>query len=237
MLRTATAVALFVLCAASAQAQSVSSIFTGLPADFGHLFTLDSALILGATGGVSLPLHANDPAIAQRLYGDGEGAAREMLDPGNGIGDGAVQAGAALGIYVIGRFEHSPRVGTIGADLLRAQIVNGVLTQGLKNTIDRTRPDGGRHSFPSGHASATFATAAVLQRHLGWKAGLPAYALAGYVGMARMTSDHHFASDVMFGAGIGLIAGRAATFHVGRQDLTVSPALARGSIGISVAAR
>ena len=40
-------------------------------------------------------------------------------------------------------------------------------------------------SFPSGHASATFATATVLQRHYGWKLGLPFYLLGVYTAASR----------------------------------------------------
>ena len=73
------------------------------------------------------------------------------------------------------------RVGALGADLVDAQIVNGVLTQGIKAAVNRTRPNGSNHSFPSGHTSATFATAAVIQQHYGWKVAAPFYALGGYV--------------------------------------------------------
>jgi len=71
--------------------------------------------------------------------------------------------------------------------MLSAQIVAQVLTQAIKISTRRERPDlSNKHSFPSGHASATFATATVLQRHLGWKAAVPTYSIATYVAMSRM---------------------------------------------------
>jgi membrane-associated phospholipid phosphatase len=59
----------------------------------------------------------------------------------------------------------------VGADLVRVQILNTIATHGTKALVDRRRPDGAQGSFPSGHASASFATAAVLQRHYGWRLG------------------------------------------------------------------
>ena len=78
-------------------------------------------------------------------------------------------------------------------------------------SVDRARPSGGQHAFPSGHTSATFASAAVLQGHFGWKVGAPAYAVAGLVGWTRVRDRAHWMSDVFFGATLGTIAGRTIT--------------------------
>ena len=87
------------------------------------------------------------------------------------------RSASALATYVVGRSIHNERVKHLGTDMLSAQIVAQALTQALKFSVQRERPDGSNHhSFPSGHASATFATATVLQRHLGWKAAVPTYA-------------------------------------------------------------
>src|SRR5204862_6727970 len=98
----------------------------------------------------------------------------DLFEPGEGVGNGAIQVGGALATYVLGRTTHSPGVARLGADLVRAQIVSAALTQGVKLSVGRRRPDQGRNSFPSGHASATFATAAVLHRHYGFMAAAPA---------------------------------------------------------------
>jgi membrane-associated phospholipid phosphatase len=216
------------LCASSASAQSVASLFTSLPADFGHLFTPSNAIILGAGGAGSAAIHSKDADIAERIYAE-TGAREHFFEAGATLGDGVEQGAFALTMYVIGRAAHNARVGALGADLVDAQIVNGILTQGLKYAVNRTRPNGSNHSFPSGHTSATFATAAVIQRHYGWKVATPFYALGTYVSASRMVDHQHFASDVIFGAALGIVSGRAASFGHGPHRVAVSPvAVPRG---------
>ena len=95
--------------------------------------------------------------------------------PGKWIGSVYVQAGTAVGLYVIGRYmlphadgePKTNKVSHLGFDMLRALIVSQAFTQGIKYAVRRDRPTGECCAFPSGHASATFATASVLERHLG----------------------------------------------------------------------
>ena len=98
----------------------------------------------------------------------------------------------------------------------RSVVMTAVFTQSLKLAVGRRRPDGTRFSFPSGHTSSTFATATVLQRHFGWKVGVPAYAFASYVAGSRLQENRHYASDVMVGAALGIVSGRAVTVGRGR---------------------
>jgi membrane-associated phospholipid phosphatase len=229
--RTGLALVLWLLCSAPVGAQSIASLFTTLPADFAHLFTPSNAIILGTGGGGSAAIHPGDADIAERIQAD-TGARRRFFKAGAAIGDGVEQGAFALGMYVIGRASHSARVGALGADLVDAQIVNGVLTQGLKFAVDRTRPNGSSHSFPSGHTSATFATAAVIQEHYGWKVAVPFYALGGYVSVSRMVDREHFASDVIFGAALGIVSGRAASVGHGLSRVTASPRVVPGGFAI-----
>jgi membrane-associated phospholipid phosphatase len=89
-----------------------------------------------------------------------------------------------------------------------------------------------RFSFPSGHTSSAFATAAVLERHYGWKVGVPAYAAATYVGGSRLSENKHYLSDVIFGAAIGVVCGRATTVGSGRARMAMSPIAAPGGAGV-----
>jgi len=74
----------------------------------------------------------------------------------------------------------------------------------LKPLVDRTRPDGGSQSFPSGHTASAFAGAAFLQRRYGWGYGAPAYVVATFVGWSRVESKRHWTSDVIAGGAIGI---------------------------------
>jgi len=86
--------------------------------------------------------------------------------------------------------------------------VTGAATYGLKQLVHETRPDGSDdQSFPSGHTSLSFAAAASLHKRYGWKAGLPAYAVASFTGFARVKADKHYTHDVLAGAVIGTGAG------------------------------
>ena len=95
--------------------------------------------------------------------------------------------------------------------------------QGIKLAVGRTRPDGTQFSFPSGHSASSFATATVLQRNLGWKAGVPAYAMATFVAASRVQVKRHYLSDVTMGAAIGIIAGRSVTVGRGDARFAVAP--------------
>jgi membrane-associated phospholipid phosphatase len=79
-----------------------------------------------------------------------------------------------------------------------------LLTYGLKYTISKDRPDSsGTDAFPSGHAAMAFQGAVYLYKRYGYKAGLPALALAGFVGWSRVYAQKHDWYDVGAGAVIG----------------------------------
>lgn len=83
-----------------------------------------------------------------------------------------------------------------------------VVTEGLKQTFPRWRPDGSdRKSFPSGHTSRSFAAAASIYNRQGPALGIPALAVAGFVGLARVEGKKHYWSDVAVGAGLGTAIG------------------------------
>jgi membrane-associated phospholipid phosphatase len=218
------AAVMLLLAASSAHAQSVASLFTTLPSDFAHLFTPANALIAGVGGAGSLAVHPKDDDIAADVYA-ASGARHDFFRAGATIGDGVEQNAFALATYVVGRLAHKPGIASLGADLIDAQIVNGVLTQGIKVSTDRTRPNGSSHAFPSGHTSATFATAAVVQEHYGWKWGAPLYAVGAYVSVSRMVDNKHWASDVVFGTAIGLVSGRAASFAHASRRVSIAPSM------------
>ena len=106
------------------------------------------------------------------------------------------------------------------------------VTYALKPLVDRTRPDGGHQSFPSGHATSAFAGAAFLQRRYGWALGVPAYAVASYVGYSRVEAKRHCTSDVVAGAAIGIATNLVFTHR--REHVAVVVDLGRGHAGSSI---
>jgi len=136
------------------------------------------------------------------------------LKPGATYGNLAFQFPLAITWWIVGHASDSLRAADAGRDLVRAQISAMSWTYVIKYAVDRTRPNGDPRSFPSGHTSATFATATVLQEHYGWKVGVPFYALATYTAAERVMNDKHWASDVAFGAVVGVLSGRTVTRHL-----------------------
>ena len=221
-----------VFCVPPAAAQSVTSLITDLPADARNLWSKPTAIIAGTTGVVSAVFGSNDHRISNR--------ARTLdnwdtyLGAGDELGVAGLQGGIALGTYVLGRLAKSPRTTQVGADLVRGQILGGGIGLALKLAIDRERPNGRRgHSFPSGHAQMAFTTATVIHRHFGWKAGVPAYVLAAYIGASRLPRNEHYASDVLVGAGLGVAAGHAVTVGRGRARVTIAPSLSPGGASVT----
>lgn len=77
-------------------------------------------------------------------------------------------------------------------------------TYGLKYTIDEKRPNGDNQSFPSAHASISFASAEFVRKRYGWEYGIPAYVVATFVAYSRVESKEHYTHDVIAGAAIGI---------------------------------
>jgi len=79
----------------------------------------------------------------------------------------------------------------------------------LKTLTNERRPDGGPHSFPSGHTAQAFMAATFLHKEFGKKSiwySITGYTLATAVGSCRMMSNRHWASDVLVGAGVGILS-------------------------------
>lgn len=95
----------------------------------------------------------------------------------------------------------------------------------LKYSIHKRRPDGSdNHSFPSMHTATAFADAAFLQRRYGWKIGVPAYALAAYVGWGRTYGRKHDWLDVCVGAALGAGSAYIYTRPFARgHNLSITP--------------
>ena len=217
----------------AAPLSSVKLFLTTIASDFAHVPRATNLEILAAGAALALAAVPYDRTITAEV--SEPSTWEEVLDPGEHIGHGAVQIGGTLAAYVVGRMSHNTTLAALGGDLTRVQIVNGAVTHALKFAWPRVRPDGTRRSFPSGHTSATVATAMVLQRHFGWKAGVPAALVASYVGVSRLSENKHYASDVIFGTAVGIVAGRSVTVGRGHSQFRVAPFAVHAGGGVAFA--
>jgi membrane-associated phospholipid phosphatase len=186
---------------------------------------------LGLAAGSSL---LDDNAVRYFDRNPYQGAART----GATMGQGLVVAGVTAGLFGAGLVVPSERFRDTTYDLSQAVLVNGVYTYALKHALRRVRPDGSdRLSFPSGHTSTQFAIATVLQAHYGKKVGVPAYAVASFVGASRMASKKHHLSDVVAGATLGYVVGRTVVGGHGgdRRRLLIAPAASPSGDGVGLA--
>lgn len=84
-----------------------------------------------------------------------------------------------------------------------------LVIRNLKHITNVERPDGSnKHSFPSGHTANAFMTATMLTKEYGYISpwiGVGAYSLASATGLYRIANNKHWLSDVLTGAGIGIL--------------------------------
>jgi membrane-associated phospholipid phosphatase len=136
----------------------------------------------------------------------------------------------ALGAYAGGQLGHDRGLAEIGFHGGESIILGEVVTLALKGVIGRARPNesptnpydfhpgagfahDSRGSLPSAHSTAAFALAASasVESARWWRGsswiGPVAYAGAGTMALARVVSNKHWLSDVLAGAGIGMVSG------------------------------
>lgn len=212
----------------------ITRIFQNLGEDLKRFPALDTLVILGAGGAASAVASNSDHRVDRWTLNHPAGSWTKIGRVG---GDGWMMGGTALGTWIVGEVTDRRLVAHVGSDLIRAQVLNGLVTRVLKIAVDRTRPSGGGLAFPSGHASAAFASAGVLQQHFGWKGAVPGYAAASVVALTRVRDRAHWVSDVVFGAAIGLASARAITRGHQSKAWIVMPAAVPGGAGIIVMRR
>ncbi|MEO7039676.1 MAG: phosphatase PAP2 family protein [Gemmatimonadaceae bacterium] len=198
------------------------------------LFTRSDPWILGAFVAGAGALRPFDSQIANEIREPDaqlNRSASHAAKAFNFIGSpGVLIAGVAM--YGVGRLGHFDRVADLGLHSTEAIVVSAGVTYLIKGLAGRQRPShagvndpddfsfgggfksGGSSSFPSGHATAAFAMATVvtLETHRWWPKSTwfiapIMFGGASMVGVARLYSNAHWASDVIMGAGVGTLTG------------------------------
>lgn len=182
-------------------------------ADFAALFDRRSIvpLIVGAEG-VSLSTIPEQWIERQFAQGDKWGG---WSTPGRYIGNGVVLGGIGCSLFVVSRKSDNRTFRSLSYSLVQGMIVSTSIAQATKAITHRLRPNGEDHlSFPSNHVTDSFLFATVFADHYGWKAALPGFAIAAYVGATRLEERKHHMTDVAAGAAIGILAGRTVSRRI-----------------------
>lgn len=97
--------------------------------------------------------------------------------------------------------------------LATSYLLMGLTINAFKKTASVERPDGkGLNSFPSGHTATAFMGAELMYQEYKdtsvWY-GVSGFAVAAGTGAFRMYNNRHWLSDVVAGAGIGILSAKA----------------------------
>tara|TARA_B100001758_G_scaffold247879_1_gene268024 strand:+ start:2780 stop:3310 length:531 start_codon:yes stop_codon:yes gene_type:complete len=127
--------------------------------------------------------------------------------------------------------DHSARA---PGQFIQAMGTSFVITHSLKRLINKERPNGGEHSFPSGHTSAAFTGAAFIERKYGFQAGIPVYLLASYVGWSRVKANKHDYWDVIGGILVGYGSAYIFTTPINKIKLGINNVGKRNSFSLHI---
>jgi len=131
--------------------------------------------------------------------------------------------------------------------LIKSELIMAALVLPLKKLTAFPRPDtGAPTSFPSGHTAQAFAAATFLHKEYGKEH--PLYSILGYttatgIGVLRVLNNRHWMSDVLVGAGIGILSTNLAYLthqynwgkhHKRFSGATVIPSYGQKAMGLYV---
>lgn len=165
---------------------------------------------------VGAGLLASDTAVERHVPTSSTTVSHSVTASNAGL---AVLAGAGAGMFLLGHTAHDDQQRETGLLSGEAGIDAFLETTVFKYATRRDRPfvgDGrgrffqsGGDSFPSEHASVSWAIASVIaHEYPGPMTQLLVYGLAGGVSAARVAGHKHFASDVVVGSALGWYTGR-----------------------------
>lgn len=149
------------------------------------------------------------------------------------VGDQPPLVAISLGVIAAGVVGGHDRLRRTGFRMLTAHSLSTIAKLAGKDRIDRTRPgaldekayrlekgtsrDGRLRSMPSGHSAGIVAVAGAIAADYP-RALLPVTAASVAVGAAQVPSRNHFLSDVVVGAGIGLVVAGLARLLIPPLD-------------------
>lgn len=181
-----------------------------------------------ATASLGLVVFANDQELMDLVQDHKTDATKKIEDFGYIMGRQGVGAIAA-GSYFLGAILKNGKLKDVGLITTTAGLASQVITEFFKVGFGRSRPKnadtpydffGEGKSFFSGHASAVFATAAVISEvYKSKRKSVPyiTYGVAALVAYARIHAEGHYTSDVLYGALAGVISAKLA-YRMHKKD-------------------
>jgi len=209
------------------------------------IFREDHVWLLGLTLAGSIGIHQGVDQAIRRDTARHEsrwGKASQFLGT---LGEPQVQVPLIVGLYALSLNGSDPKFRDFSTNVASATALNGLATVLVKVIANTSRPstrwNSGRWGFPSWHISNTVAIAAIADDYYGHHIGVPLYVLTGLIGWSRIDERDHDLSDIVFGAALGFVVGRAVTIQnpPPNRRFTVSPWFepGDGTSGLLVEAR
>ena len=143
----------------------------------------------------------------------GKGNTQLLTDFKTGIDDYTQFFGPAMVVGLkLGGYEGRSDWPRLLASAGMSYLIMAALVNSIKYSAKEMRPDGSTaNSWPSGHTATAFVGATLLHKEYGLTRS-PWWSVAGYgvataTGVMRVLNNRHWISDVMSGAGIGILSG------------------------------
>ena len=150
--------------------------------------------------------------VNQKAEKGGKKNTQLLTDFKTGIDDYTQFFGPAMVVGLkLGGYEGRSDWPRLMASALMSYGIMAGFVNGIKYTAKEMRPDGSTaNSWPSGHTATAFVGATLLHKEYGLTRS-PWWSVAGYgvataTGVMRVLNNRHWISDVMSGAGIGIMS-------------------------------
>lgn len=166
------------------------------------------------------------------------------------LGDDYVRYAPAVAAYLLSDalsdygFRPKHRFIDRTAILAVAYIASDFVVNNTKKIVQEPRPDKTENtSMPSQHTAMAFVAASFLDHELGYISpwiSVGGYAVASYVGYARVARNAHFTCDVLMGAAVGILMTNATywaydgVMKLFPEKLTISPIVDLQQTGVYV---
>jgi membrane-associated phospholipid phosphatase len=207
--------------------------------------------------GIAVGLYENDAKIQKWALEHKTSTTETIGDKITYLGFGKYTPVLLGGMYAYGYFAPEPKMTSTVLLSIESFVLTGVVTQVLKYSTHRHRPytndpphtwdgpsldnSGSTMSFPSGHASSTFAIFTVIASESDNSIVPPlAYGVATITALNRIAHNAHWASDVFVGSALGYSIGKfivASHRKAGATRLSLSPMITHDSLGAVVTYR